>query len=67
MSGLVQIGNGWHWRKMKETGDRFEAKKLGMFYILKLPGGSRLRHLAKVVEDTSEVECPSSPSTPSQE
>lgn len=53
MSGLVQIEAGWHWRKMKKTGDRFEAKKLGAFYHLKLPGGVNIRHLARVVEELS--------------
>jgi hypothetical protein len=64
---LVQINDGWHWRKMKETRDRFEAKKLGgAFYLIRLRGGEVMRHLAVVVESTSEVECPSLPSTPQQ-
>ncbi len=60
MSDLVQIknNNGYHWRKMKVGGDRFQAKKTegGLYYWLVLPGGIHSRHLANVVEKLSEVD-----------
>ena len=58
MDSLVQIGaleKGWHRRKMKETGDEFEAKKLGTaFYLIRTKDGNTFRHLVAVVEQTSE-------------
>lgn len=52
---LIQIKQGWHRRRMKETGDEFEAKKLGeAFYLIRLLNGLEQRHLAKVVEELSE-------------
>jgi len=57
VSELIQIkgSNGYHWRKMKISGDRFQAKKTegGMFYWIILAGGFHGRHLASIVEELS--------------
>lgn len=54
---LLEIKNAWHFRRMKFTGEMFQAKKLGFaFYLLKSAKGEPLgRHLAKVVEELSEA------------
>ena len=54
---LVEIKNAWHFRRMKKTGELFQAKKLGFsFYLLKSSKGEPMgRHLAKVVEELSEA------------
>lgn len=47
---------GWHTRRMKKTGEIFQAKKLGFaFYVIQSNKGEFMgRHLASVVEELSE-------------
>lgn len=54
---LAHIEHPWHLRRMKKTGEVFEAKKLGFaFYLIRGRHGEPLgRHLAKVVEELSEA------------
>lgn len=54
---LVEIKEGFHLRRMKTSGELFEAKKLSFaFYLLRSTKGEFLgRHLAKVVDELSEV------------
>lgn len=56
MGDFVQIEKGYHTRRMKDTGDLFEAKKTdgGGWYYIKFRNGQTCRHLAEIVEYLSE-------------
>lgn len=56
MTDLVKLDEGFHVRRMKESGGLFKAKKLGSaFYIMRDMKDEFIgRHLAVVVEDLSE-------------
>lgn len=56
MGDLIQIKPEYRKRKMKESGDVFEAKKISSaFYVIKDSiTGLEYRHLATVVEELSE-------------
>lgn len=54
---MALVENAWHQRRMKKTGEIFQAKKLGFaFYLIQSAKGEPMgRHLAKVVEELSEA------------
>jgi hypothetical protein len=56
MSELIQIEKGYTQWRMKKGSGEFQAKKTdgGIWYHIILSDGSRLRHLAKVVEELAE-------------
>lgn len=61
--------NGYHWRKLKIGGDRFQARKSegGKFYEIIIGNASYDRVRSQVIEDISvEDKCPQLQNTPSQ-